>query len=110
MVAVNLVKPTATTTNNYWSPLACLVKEQEKTLELDGMNTSIDLAMTATTTTISLANKVVVHWVQKLYNREQCKMGILDTGATSGAALEEDEECFNESGKVSTKTFMFQTS
>jgi len=34
-------------------------------------------------------------------------MGILDTGATSGAAPEEDEECFNDTGEASTKTFMF---
>jgi len=34
-------------------------------------------------------------------------MGILDTGATSGAALEEDEECFVDTGEASTKIFMF---
>jgi hypothetical protein len=34
-------------------------------------------------------------------------MGILDTGATSGAAPEEDEECFVDTGEASTKTFMF---
>ena len=34
-------------------------------------------------------------------------MGILDTGATSGAAPEEDEECFVNTGEASTKTFMF---
>ena len=35
------------------------------------------------------------------------KMGILDTGATSGAAPEEDKECFVNTGEASTKTFMF---
>ena len=34
-------------------------------------------------------------------------MGIIDTGATSGAAPEEDEECFVNTGEASTKTFMF---
>ena len=34
-------------------------------------------------------------------------MGILNTGATSGAAPEEDEECFVDTGEASTKTFMF---
>ena len=34
-------------------------------------------------------------------------MGILDTGATSGAAPEEDEEYFVDTGESSTKTFMF---
>jgi hypothetical protein len=34
-------------------------------------------------------------------------MGILDTGATSGAAPEEDEECFIHTGEASTKIFMF---
>ena len=34
-------------------------------------------------------------------------MGILDTGATSGAALEEDKECFVDTGKASSKIFMF---
>jgi hypothetical protein len=34
-------------------------------------------------------------------------MGILDTGATSGAAPEEDEDAFEDTGKLSRKTFMF---
>jgi hypothetical protein len=34
-------------------------------------------------------------------------MGILDTGATSGAAPEEDEDAFEDTGKLSKKTFMF---
>jgi hypothetical protein len=34
-------------------------------------------------------------------------MGLLHTGASSGTALEEDEECFVDTGKVSTKKFMF---
>ena len=62
--------------------------------------------MTATKD-IGPANKVAVHWAQKIKNRKLHKMGILDTGATSGAAPEEDEECFIDTGEASTKTFMF---
>jgi hypothetical protein len=34
-------------------------------------------------------------------------MGILDTGATSGAAPEEDEDAFEDTGEPSKKMFMF---
>jgi len=44
---------------------------------------------------------------KKINNRTLRKMGILDTGATSGAAPDEDEECFVDTGEASTKTFMF---
>jgi hypothetical protein len=67
--------------------------------------TSIDIAMTATTVT-SLVNMVVAHWVQKIITRRLPKTGILDTGATSGAAPEEDEDAFEDTGKLSKKTFM----
>ena len=93
-------------TNNYWSPLACLVEEQEELLEPEETNTSVDWAMNATTD-IGPTNKVAAHWARKINNRTLRKMGILDTGATSGAAPEEDEECFVGTGEASTKTFMF---
>ncbi len=64
------------------------------------------MAMTATTVT-SLVNKVAAHWVQKVINRRLQKTGILDTGATSGAAPEEDEDAFDDTGKLSKKMFMF---
>jgi hypothetical protein len=64
------------------------------------------MAMTATTTIVP-ANKMKAYLAQKIKNRRQRKMGILDTGATSGAAPEEDEECFVDTGEASTKTFMF---
>jgi hypothetical protein len=56
--------------------------------------TSVGMALTATTVT-SLVNKVAQ------------KTGILDTGATSGAAPEEDEDTFKDTSKLSKKTFMF---
>jgi hypothetical protein len=100
------VKFAATHTNNYWSPLACLVKEQEELLEPEETNTSVDWAMNATTD-IGPTNKVAAHWARKINNRTLRKMVILDTGATSGAAPEEDKECFVDTGEASTKTFMF---
>jgi hypothetical protein len=62
--------------------------------------------MTATTAT-SLINKVAAHWAQKVTNRKLQKMGIMDTGVTSGAAPEENEDAFEDTGKLSKKTFMF---
>ncbi len=59
----------------------------------------VDKARTATTAT-SPVNKVAAHWAQKVINRRLQKMGILDTGATSGAALEEDEDAFEDTGKL----------
>jgi hypothetical protein len=106
-VAAKLVKKLAAIkTNNYWSPLACLVKEQKDISDSEDTNTSVDWAMTATTD-IGPANKVAAHWAQKITNRKLRKMGILDTGATSGAAPEEDEECFVDTGEASTKKIMF---
>jgi hypothetical protein len=60
-----------------------------------------------TTTATSPVNKVAAHWAQKLTNRRLGKMRILDTGATSGAAPEEDEDAFEDTGKLSKKTCMF---
>jgi hypothetical protein len=60
-----------------------------------------------TTTATSPVNKVAAHWVQKVINRRLQKMGILDTGASSGAAPEEDEDAFEGTGELSKKTFMF---
>jgi hypothetical protein len=64
------------------------------------------MAMTTTTDT-SPVNKVAVHWARKVINRRLQKMGILDTGATSGAAPEEDEDAFEDTGELSKKMFMF---
>jgi hypothetical protein len=64
------------------------------------------MAMTATTVT-SPVNKVAAHWAQKVINRRLQKTGILDTEATSGAAPEEDENAFKDTGKLSKKMFMF---
>jgi hypothetical protein len=55
----------------------------------------------------SPTNKTVAHCEQKMENRREQKTGILDTGATSGAAPEEDKEAFKETVMNSNKTFMF---
>ncbi len=68
--------------------------------------TSVDMAM-ATTTVTSPINKIAAHWAQKVINRRLQKTGILETGATSGAALEEDEDTSEDTGELSKKTFMF---
>jgi hypothetical protein len=51
-------------------------------------------------------NKVAAHWAQKLENRKAQSHGILDTGATSGAAPADDEECFDNTGQKSSNIFM----
>ena len=84
--------------------MSCLVEEQENNEE--NTQTNVDMAMTATTVT-GHANKVAVHWVQKPVNRRSRKSGILDTGATSGAAPKEDDDTFEDTGELSRKTFMF---
>jgi hypothetical protein len=61
----------------------------------------------AATTNIGSANRVAAHWARKLKNHKLRKTGILDSGATLGAAPEEDKECFINTGEASTKTFMF---
>jgi hypothetical protein len=62
--------------------------------------------VTATTAT-NPVNKVAALWAQKVINRGLHKMGIVDTGATSGAAPKEDEDAFEDTGELSKKTFMF---
>jgi hypothetical protein len=44
---------------------------------------------------------------KKVNNRRLQKTGILDTGAASGAAPEEDEDAFENTGKLLKKLFMF---
>ncbi len=67
---------------------------------------SVDKAMTATTVT-SPVNRVTAHWAQKAINRRLQKMRILNTGATSAAAPEEDDDAFEDTGKLSKKKFLF---
>jgi hypothetical protein len=54
-------------------------------------------------------NKVAAHWARKVENRRAGKTGILDSGATSGAAPVEYEGSFEDSGQMSSKTFCCPT-
>ena len=60
----------------------------------------------AATPVLHKGNKVALRWMRKLENRKASKTGILDSGATSGAAPEEDEGHFDDPGQMSSKTFM----
>ncbi len=51
-------------------------------------------------------NTVAANWARKLENRKAQRNGILDTGATSGAAPAEDEEYFDNTGQKSSKIFV----
>ncbi len=57
-VAAKLVKTTAS--SNYWSPLACLVIEQEEMEIENGHSTNTDMVMTVVTDTCP-ANRVAAH-------------------------------------------------
>ncbi len=53
------------------------------------------------------SNKVAAHWARKLQNRKSRRFPFLDSGATSGAAPEEDAPGLDDTGQPSQKTFMF---
>jgi hypothetical protein len=89
---------------NYWSLLACPAKKQEESPSES--TTNIGMAMSAIAKGIP-SKKVAVHWAQKLQNRKSRRFAFLDSGATSGAAPEEDAPDLNDTGQPSQKTFMF---
>jgi hypothetical protein len=89
---------------NYWSPLACPAEEQEESPSES--TTNVEMAMLAIAKGVS-SNKIVAHWVQKLQNRKSRRFALLDSGATSGAAPEEDAPDLDDTRQPSQKTFMF---
>ncbi len=91
-------------TSNYWSPLACLVEEQEE--QAQEHQTKGETAG-VTITDGQPTNKVAAYWARKLTNRKARQYAFLDSGSTSGAALEENEQDLNNTGKMFRKTFMF---
>ncbi len=95
-VANNLVKTTANKNGNYWSPLSCLVEEQEEE------DTDHLLSISSDMTRQKVKNKIAEKWKQKIANRT----GILDTGCTLGAGAEKDTDCFHDTGLPSNKVFM----
>ena len=102
-LANNLVTPKLNP--NYWSPLACLVEEQEEPISEES-HTNIERAMSAIGPG-SPTNKVSAHWARKLHNRKLRRFAFLDSGATSGAAPAEDEPDLVDTEQPSRKTFMF---
>ncbi len=52
-------------------------------------------------------NKVAPHWARKLANRTAHHYAFLDSGVTSRAAPEEDEQDLDNTGNMPRKTFMF---
>ena len=101
MEAAKLVNNTAH--SNYWSPLTCLVNEQE---EMESRTTTPTSKVMSVFTDTRPGNKVAAHWERKVENRRARKTGILDSGATSGAAPVEDKSSFKDLGQMSSKTFM----
>ncbi len=81
---------------NYWSPLTCLVKKQEREGNQDNTNKH-DLDMKSLAKIGPVVN-VAANRAQKIANRRETKAGILDTGAMSGAAREEEKEALKETG------------
>ncbi len=99
--ADNLVKPPANKNNNFWSPLSCLVKEQE---DKEVEHTSAKHLLSAVTyfQPSKLQNKIAAKWKRKIRNRS----GILDTGCTSGAGAQHNTNCFHNTGLLFKKVFM----
>jgi hypothetical protein len=104
MVATKLVHNAKLQTSNYWSLLACLVKEQDEHAQEN--HTKVEKAMLAIADG-QPTNKKAAHFSQKLSNRKLQRYAFLDSGATSGAAPEEDEQDLNSTGESSRKAFMF---
>jgi hypothetical protein len=87
---------------NYWSPLACPAKEQEESPS--DSTTNVKIAMSAIAKGIP-SNKIAAHWARKLQNRKSRRFAFLDSGATSGAAPEEDAPDLDDTRQPSQKTF-----
>jgi hypothetical protein len=104
LVAGNFVKTSANKNRNYWSPLSCLVEEQEDNEDKDNETqmTNQLLAIKAIPQNQTTKNKITKKWKQKVANRS----GILDMGCTSRAGAEKDVDCFYDTGLLSRKVFM----
>jgi hypothetical protein len=101
LVADNLVRTPANKNNNYWSPLSCLVEEQE---DEEVEHTSADHLLSAITDfqPLKFQYKIAAKWKRKIRNRS----GILDTGCISGVGAKHNMDCFHNTGLLSEKVFM----
>jgi hypothetical protein len=101
LLADNLEKTPANRNDNYWSPLSCLVKEQE---DNNVEHTSAKHLSSVVTDFQSskLQNKIAAKWKQKIRNQSS----ILDTGCTLGAGVKHATDCFHNTGLPSEKVFM----
>jgi hypothetical protein len=98
VVADKLVKTSATTNDNYWSPLACLIEEQDKPDDDQTKVERIAILVPAT----KPKNKIKEKWKQKISKRNM----ILDTGCSSRAGAEKDIDLFIDTSFPSEKIFM----
>ena len=89
LVADKLVNTSATKDIDYWSLLACLVEEQEENDD-DHLHANHLLSITTDMSKPPVKNKITEKWKRKIANR----LGILDTGYTSGAGAEMDMDFF----------------
>jgi hypothetical protein len=101
IVADNLVKTPANETNNYWSLLSCLVKEQEDK-EVEHKSAKHLLSAVADLQAPKWQNKIAVKWKRKLKNRSS----ILDMGYTLGGGAKNAADCFHDTGLPSERVFM----
>jgi hypothetical protein len=101
LVADKLVQTPANKLSNYWSPLSCLVKEQEDEDDEQVVAEHL-LSIKGDIMKSKVKNKITKKWKRKVANQS----GILDTGCTLGAGAEKDMDCFHDTGLPSKKVFM----
>jgi hypothetical protein len=69
IVASKIAHNAQLSSSNYWSPLACLVNEQED--QAQKHHTKEEMAM-LTIADVQPTNRVTAHWAHKLANRKAC--------------------------------------
>jgi hypothetical protein len=75
----------------------------EQDTEQDNPQNTDTIAATITTASPIQQNKIAAKWARKVANQQ---IGIMDMGATSGAAAEHDTKAMEDTGKPLAKVFM----
>jgi hypothetical protein len=101
LLADSLVKTPANRNNNHWSPLSCIVKEQEDD-NVEHTSTKHLLSVVTDFQLSKLHNRLAAKWKRKIRNQS----GILDIGCTLGAGAKQDAGCLHDTGLLSEKVFM----